>query len=191
MPSCTIQIINSQARERTPSGMSVESNNLDLSEIYQKYRPMVVRACQKVVGSQDLAEDIAQDVFAILITKLHTYQGKSSLSTWLYRVAVNHALMYMRRPAVRRNFLVWERADSQELQDALCERSLALENIALRDAINRLPTGYRRAILLVDIDGYTYDQAAVIMGISVGTVKSQRHKAKRKLQEMIWHVAVR
>jgi RNA polymerase sigma-70 factor (ECF subfamily) len=141
------------------------------------------------------AEDLAQEAFIQVFRKLNTFRGESAFSTWLHRVAVNLVLMRLRKkspPTVS----IDARADQDNetsspaidigAPDLLLEGSI--DRVSLERCIERLPAGYRLIFVLHDIQGYQHDEIAEIVGRSIGGSKSQLHKARMRLRELLHEV---
>jgi RNA polymerase sigma-70 factor (ECF subfamily) len=138
------------------------------------------------------AEDLAQDAFLQVFRKLSTFRGDSALSTWLYRIAVNTVLMHFRRKSPYRISLdePMQGDDSSRpvrreygSRDGRLETSVS--RVALTRAISELPEGYRSIFLLHEIEGYQHREIAGLLGCSVGTSKSQLHKAKLRIRDLL------
>src|SRR5437868_9300285 len=136
------------------------------------------------------AEDLTQDAFLQVFRKLATFRGDSALSTWLYRIAVNTVLMHFRKKALRQISL-----DEPYNQDARLVRreygsrdgrlAGSVDRIALTRAIKELPVGYRTIFLLHEVEGYEHQEIAELLDCSVGNSKSQLHKAKLRIRELL------
>ena len=136
------------------------------------------------------AEDLTQDAFLQVFRKLQTFRGDSALSTWLYRIAVNTVLMHFRKKALRQVSL-----DEPYSQDAKMVRreygskddrlTGSVDRIALARAIKELPAGYRTIFLLHEVEGYEHQEIAQLLDCSVGNSKSQLHKAKLRIRELL------
>lgn len=156
-------------------------------QLYRQYSRRVYSLCLRILGNPADAEDVTQDVFLQLFRKLGTFRGDSAFTTWLHRMTVNAALMHLRKSVVRH-----EEAHADEqirgLADARAHQRGPLpliDRIALERAIQQLPPGYRTVFLLHDVEGYEHEEIAEMLGISVGTTKSQLHKARMKLRQML------
>lgn len=156
-------------------------------ELYHRYCRRVYSLCLRLTGNVDDAEDLTQDVFLLVHRKLGSFRGDASFSTWLHRVAVNRALMHLRKSSVRH-----ERAeDRDELRKIAAARAREqeglspIDRIALWRAIRNLPRGYRTVLVLHDVEGYRHDEIAALLGISVGATKSQLHKARMKVRRSL------
>lgn len=157
--------------------------------LYRTYSALVYRVCLRLLRDPADAEDAAQDVFIRVFLKAHTFRGDSAFSSWLYRLATNVALMRL-RSSRRKRSLRHEDLDGPErpfleigVQDTYL--SGVLNRIDLQSALDSLPDGYRQAFLLHDIQGYDHNEIARICGYSVGNSKSQVHRARKRLRQML------
>ena len=133
-----------------------------------------------IVGAMD-AEEVAQEAFIRIFRGLPKFRGDAALSTWIYRLAVNAALSHRaRRPPVPSD------AAGDDIEGAPAESTLE----GLEQALARLPAGYRTVVVLHDIEGLEHEEVAQILGCHVGTSKSQLHKARAKLRELLATVGI-
>jgi RNA polymerase sigma-70 factor (ECF subfamily) len=168
---------------------------LEFDAIHQKYERRVYRQCFRMLRSQEDAEDLTQEVFLQLYRKAHTFRGESNFSTWLHRLTINTVLMRLRRNRRWRDSVTSLDIAPGSLEDIGDVLSLVtalpappvstVDKISLDVAIAQLSSGYRQVFLLHDSEGYRHDEIARILGISEGTSKSQLHKARFKLRELI------
>jgi RNA polymerase sigma-70 factor (ECF subfamily) len=155
-------------------------------QLYHHYSRRVYSLCLRILGNPADAEDVTQEVFLQVYRKLKTFRGDSAFTTWLYRLTVNAALMHLRKSVVRH-----EQAEEDEQIKSLTDtaarerRNRMLDRLALEHAIRALPPGYRTVFILHDIEGYEHEEIARMLGISVGTTKSQLHKARLRLRELL------
>jgi len=155
-------------------------------QLYQHYSRRVYSLCLRLLGNPADAEDVTQEVFLQVHRKLKTFRGDAAFTTWLYRLTVNAALMHLRKSIVRH-----EQAEEDEqikifTDQAARERpNRLLDRLALERAIQALPPGYRTVFILHDIEGYEHEEIAHMLGISVGTTKSQLHKARMRLRQIL------
>ncbi len=154
--------------------------------LYQTYHRRVYSLCLRLVGNVADAEDLTQEVFLHLYRKISSFRGDSAFTTWLHRLTVNLVLMHLRRR--RPNY---EPMDDTELK-ALLEAHRAddgmsriVDRIALERALMALPIGYRTILVLHDLEGYGHEEIARMLGVTVGTTKSQLHKARLRLRRML------
>lgn len=156
-------------------------------EIYRRHHRRVYSLCLRMTQNQSEAEDLAQDVFVQLFRKVGSFRGESAFTTWLHRMTVNQVLMHFRKKKVRDE----RSSEDEETPDRIepgTENPSAMpvvDRIALDHAIAQLPPGYRTTFVLHDIEGYEHEEVARIMGCSVGTSKSQLHKARMKLRMLL------
>jgi len=160
--------------------------------LYLLYSRRVYAVCLRMVGNTADAEDLTQEAFLLLFRKIHTFRGESAFSTWLHRLAVNLVLMRLRKksyPIVS----IEQTPDPDDettlpsidigAPDLLLEGSI--DRINLERCIERLPAGYLAIFVLHDIQGYQHGEIAEILGRSVGDSKSQLHKARMRLRELL------
>jgi len=155
--------------------------------VYERYHRRTYSLCLRMTASQTEAEDLTQEVFIQLFRKIGSFRGDSAFSTWLHRLTVNQVLMHFRRRSVK-NEKTTEEGEMPEQAvtgTANPNRMAVVDRIALKNAIAQLPNGYRRVFLLHDVQGFEHEEVARIMGISVGTSKSQLHKARLKLRGLL------
>lgn len=155
--------------------------------IYRRYHRRTYSLTLRMTGSQTEAEDLTQEVFIQLFRKIGSFRGDSAFSTWLHRLTVNQVLMHFRRRSVKNERV----SDDGEMPEQTVPgtadptRMRVLDRIALKNAIAELPRGYKNVFLLHDVEGYEHEEVARMMGISVGTSKSQLHKARLKLRGLL------
>ena len=160
------------------------------AELFETHKNHVYSLCLRMTGNVAEAEDLTQDAFIQVFRKLATFRGDSALSTWIYRVAVNTALMHFRKKALRQVSLdqrpspgaATERIDLSQDDGRLRG---TVDRIALVRAIGELPQGYRTIFLLHDVEGYGHQEIARLLKCSVGNSKSQLHKARLKIRETL------
>jgi RNA polymerase sigma-70 factor (ECF subfamily) len=155
--------------------------------VYERYHRRTYSLCLRMTASQTEAEDLTQEVFIQLFRKIGSFRGDSAFSTWLHRLTVNQVLMHFRRRSVK-NEKTTEEGEMPEQAvtgSANPNRMAVVDRIALKNAIAQLPNGYRRVFILHDVEGFEHEEVSRIMGISVGTSKSQLHKARLKLRGLL------
>jgi len=155
--------------------------------IYQRYHRRTYALCLRMTNSQTEAEDLTQEVFIQLFRKVGSFRGDSAFSTWLHRLTVNQVLMYFRRRSVK-NEKVSEDGEMPEQTVAGSgnpNRMQVVDRIALKNAVAMLPNGYKSVFVLHDVEGYEHEEVARQLGISIGTSKSQLHKARLKLRGLL------
>lgn len=158
--------------------------------LFHRHKSRIYSVCLRMTNNAAEAEDLTQDAFLQVFRKLATFRGDSALSTWLYRIAVNTVLMHFRKKALRQISL-----DEPYSQDAKTVRREygsrderlvgCVDRIALARAITELPVGYRTIFLLHEVEGYEHQEIASLLKCSVGNSKSQLHKAKLRIRELL------
>lgn len=163
--------------------------------LFHTHKTRVYSLCLRMTNNVAEAEDLAQDAFLQVFRKLGSFRGDSALSTWLYRITVNTVLMHFRRKspcrisldeALNKNAGPKSVPREYGIRDGRLETSVA--RVALTRAISELPEGYRAIFLLHEIEGYQHREIADLLGCSVGTSKSQLHKAKLRIRELLSNV---
>jgi len=171
------------------------ASNGDLSVfeyLYRLHSRRIFALCLRMVGNTADAEDLTQEVFLLLLRKIHTFRGESAFSTWLHRLAVNLVLMRLRKKTPQ--IVPIEATPDPDDEtfspsidivapDLLLEGSI--DRINLERCIQKLPAGYRTIFILHDVEGYEHNEIAEIMGRSVGDSKSQLHKARTRLRAQL------
>jgi RNA polymerase sigma-70 factor (ECF subfamily) len=160
--------------------------------LYRRHSRRVFGVCLRMAGNQSEAEDLTQETFLTVFRKIQSFRGESAFSTWVHRVAVNTVLMRLRKKELASNSLDEPNdRDEEEFKTPmqLGERDLQLsgtiDRINLERAINQLAPGCRAMFMLHDVEGYRHNEIAAIAGCSVGNSKSQLHKARLRLREIL------
>ena len=151
--------------------------------VYRAHAPRVYSLARRMAGSADEADDLMQEIFLHVYRKIGTFKGDAALGTWLYRLALNRCLDYVRGRHARMDRV------TDSLDDDVVElRSPAETPIARMDlerAIQQLPDGCRAAFVLHDVEGFDHKEVARLLGIAEGTSKSQVFKARLKLRAVL------
>lgn len=166
----------------------------DLVSTYQK---MVVNICYGIVHNIEDAEDVAQDVFIEVFRSVSGFRGDSKLSTWIYRIAVNRSINYLRDHKRRSNLKsLDETVDSSKsaigelFYESASDPQKEMENIQrskiLYAAIDTLSKNQRIAFTLNKYEGLSYKEISEIMELSISSVESLMHRAKKNLQKRLY-----
>ncbi|HEV8135520.1 MAG TPA: sigma-70 family RNA polymerase sigma factor [Pyrinomonadaceae bacterium] len=165
----------------------LEDDQQTFHELYQKYHERVYSICFRMTQNTSESEDLTQDVFVRLFRTIGSFRGESAFTTWLHRLTVNLVLMHFRKRKRRQDRSNEEAELSTYIvpgsQDP--KRMRIVDRILLSEVIAKLPEGYRQAIILHDIQGLQHKEIAEAGGRSVGTSKSQLHKGRAMLRELI------
>jgi RNA polymerase sigma-70 factor (ECF subfamily) len=160
--------------------------------LYQLHGRRVYALCLRMVSNPADAEDLAQEAFLQLFRKISTFRGESAFSTWLHRMTVNVVLMRLRKKSLPTDSL--EETIDPDAENSAPKRDVgapdlrlsgAVDRVNLERSIEKLPPGYRTVFVLHDVQGYEHNEIADIMGCSVGNSKSQLHKARTRLRELL------
>jgi RNA polymerase sigma-70 factor (ECF subfamily) len=172
--------------------LAQQGDGAAFEHLYRLHCRRVYGLCLRMVSNTSEAEDITQDVFLQLFRKIHTFCGNSAFSTWLYRLTVNMVLMRFRK---RKHTQVSMDSSSTSCEaDASAPIEIGGEDVTLTGTINRmslqkalgqLPYGYKQMFILHDVEGYEHNEIAQILGCSKGNSKSQLHKARQRLRELL------
>jgi len=156
-------------------------------EIYHLHHKRVYSICFRMLQNAADAEDLTQQVFIQLFRKLHTFRGESSFTTWLHRMTVNQVLMHFRRRVVKTEKTTEDGSTPIRIVSGTenPSRMALIDRIALNQAIGQLPLGYRMVFVLHDVEGFEHEQIGKMLGCAVGTSKSQLHKARQRLRQLL------
>ena len=156
-------------------------------EVYQRHHRRVYSICLRMLQNAHEAEDLTQDVFIQLYRKIGSFRGDSAFTTWLHRMTVNQVLMHFRKRNVKFEKTTEEgdTPDQVVAGTANPDKMPIVDKIALENAIDQLPDGYKNVFVLHDVEGFEHEEVAKILGCSVGTSKSQLHKARLKLRKLL------
>jgi RNA polymerase sigma-70 factor, ECF subfamily len=154
------------------------SDTLDMREIARCHYDDVYRFCARRIGV-DLAADAAQETFLTAQKVLRRFEGRSTLRTWLLGIALNECRRQSRMRRVHSLPGDFDMADGCDYERSWVDRE------ALREALAKLSPEHREAVLLHEVEGLTYDEAAQVLGVPSGTVKSRLHHAFLNLRKVL------
>ena len=164
--------------------------------LYRLHNRRVYALCLRMVGNTAEAEDLTQEAFLQLFRKIGTFRGESAFSTWLHRLAVNVVLMRLRKKTLAATSLeeVTEPDEDvggprKDIGGPDLRLSGSVDRVNLERAVEQLPPGYRSVFVLHDVQGYEHNEIATIMNCSIGNSKSQLHKARMRLRELLQEFA--
>jgi RNA polymerase sigma-70 factor, ECF subfamily len=183
----TVKEINNAKSDFDLTQASAGGDMTAFEVLYERHQRRVYSLCLRMVANATEAEDLSQEVFVQLFRKVGSFRGESAFTTWLHRLTVNHVLMHFRKRGVRLEKTT-EEGEISEMQDviqAVSEKPRFIDRIALDKAIADLPPGYRTVFVLHDVEGFEHEEVAAMLGVSVGTSKSQLHKARLRLRDLI------
>ena len=149
--------------------------------LYQRHARRVFAVVRRMAGDDALAEDWSQEAWVRVIRALPTFRGESQFSTWVHRIAVNSAL-HGRRSRERK---AGRETAMDDTHAARPTGGDALLKLKLERAMERLPDGMRRVLVLHDVEGYTHEEIGEMLGVNPGTCKSQLFKARAKMRNLL------
>ncbi len=155
--------------------------------LYERHNRRVYSLCLRMTQNSAEAEDLAQEAFIQLFRKIGSFRGESAFTTWLHRLTVNQCLMHFRKRSVKLERTTDEGETPVQIVRGTENPNAmpVLDRIALDNALAQLPPGYRTVFVLHDVEGHDHEGVAKILGIAVGTSKSQLHKARMKLRSIL------
>jgi len=166
-------------------------------QLVVKYRQLVVNTCFGLVHNLEDAEDIAQDVFIEVFRSVHKFRADSKISTWLYRIAVNRSLNFIRdnkrrklAQSIEEIFSPGKEKSGNFSPEKVSAPDTEIENseraAILHKAIDSLPQNQRVAFTLNKYEDLSYKEIAAVMETSVSSVESLIHRAKKNLQKKLY-----
>lgn len=150
-------------------------------ELYKAYYRPMYNVCLRMVGNAVEAEDVMQEAFLNAFTKIDTYEGKVSFGAWLKRIVINRSLDQLKKRKVKFEELNEKIPEEEPVHFGVSE----IQMEQLRNAIQRLPDGYRVVLSLHLLEGYDHEEIGEILGISNGSSRSQFLRAKLKLRQLL------
>jgi len=170
----------------------MNTSTMDFDRAYRLYNRRVYSKCLHMVGNEAEAEDLTQEVFLQLFRKMDSFRGESAFTTWLYRIAVNVVLMRLRRRSLNTTSLedvIQVREGVFSLEQVLGVQDVALatalDRLNLERAVSQMPAGYKQVFLMHYVEGYGHREIARMLGLSIGTSKSQLYKARVRLRQLL------
>ena len=167
----------------------------EFAKLINAHSDQVFRLALKILGNEQDAEDVLQNTFLKAFQKIGTFEGRSNVSTWLYRIATNEALMIIRKQKPEVNIAELSNEDNEEIEtpvqfiDWCClpENELLSEEtrVAMDNAINELSDALRIVFILRDIEGLSIQETSQVLNLSETAVKTRLLRARLKLREQL------
>ncbi|MPW24584.1 sigma-70 family RNA polymerase sigma factor [Alkalibaculum sp. M08DMB] len=157
--------------------------------LINKYSIQVYNTLHRILGNEEDAQDVSQEVFIKIYKNMHTFKGKSEFSTWLYRITINCAKDFNKKKKI--DLLIDDTKDIE--QEFSYEKSsnpeAAIEEVEKRELVlkelMKLKKNQRMIIVLRDIQGLSYEEISKVLSISIGTVKSRINRARIQLRQAL------
>jgi RNA polymerase sigma-70 factor (ECF subfamily) len=153
--------------------------------IYSRHRRFVYNVALRMTRNQADAEDLMQESFVTVLRRVGSFRAEASFTTWLYRLVINQVNMHFRYRSSRPE----TQASDGEIPERMARRTgrtdpaePLIDRLAIEQAVRMLPSGYRSAFILHDVEGYNHEEVSRASGHTVGTSKSQLHRARASLR---------
>ncbi|MCX6258334.1 MAG: sigma-70 family RNA polymerase sigma factor [Bacteroidia bacterium] len=164
--------------------LSKTGNSKAQFQLYQLYAKAMFNICMRMMKNAGEAEDLLQESFIEAFSKLQTFRYESSFGAWLKKIVINKCINSLKKK--KADIVLTENIQDLDLEDINEEETdLKLEVNKVREAIEKLPDGYRIIISLYLFEGYDHSEISEILGITESTSKSQYLRAKNKLKEIL------
>ena len=179
-PAIARQAPDAGPDERTLIARTVAGDRTSARTLYDRHAKRVHRLVFRLCGDEELACDLAQDVFVRAFAQLARFRGESAFTTWLHRIAVTTALNQMRKvKRIRAHEEVLEEDDHHAAPVREADPDL---KVRLHAAIDALPEGLRMTVVLHDVEGYTHHEIGELLGVAEGTSKARLFEARARLR---------
>lgn len=165
-------------------GRVVSGDHGAFDMIMLRHEDRVFSVCLRITGDRDRALDATQETFLTVFRKAGQFKGDAALGTWIYRIAVNTCYDQLRKAKRRRTDPIPDHLDPVDPSAESAIDSAALRP-EIRAALDKLPTDFRAAIVLSDIEGMSMAEVAQVLGVPAGTVKSRLFRGRRLLAEQL------
>ena len=172
-----------------------EGDETALAPLVEKYKRMVHRLAMQITKNHEDANDVMQETFIKVYQSIHTFRHEAAFETWVYRIAVNEALNFVKRRERRRESPLATTEESNFHPDVRQKYEMAndpqiqAEQAELRHwvtkAVNSLSPKHRIVVILHELEGLTHAEIASILNCSEGTVRSRLHYARKQLRSLL------
>jgi len=157
-------------------------------ELFRRHRDRLWAIALRTLGNPDDAADALQDAMVSAFRRAASYRGEAAVTTWLHRVVVNACLDRVRREAIRAADPLPEGDHSERLGTHRDDIAVHLQALDVSAALATLPYEQRASLVLVDMEGYSVDEAAAMLGVASGTIKSRCARGRAKLLPLVAHL---
>ncbi len=165
-----------------------EKSEDEFEKFFKSYLNRIYTVVYRVVGNSATAEDLTQEIMMKVYNNIHKFKEKSQLSSWVYRIAYNHALSYLRRHRSTESIEDYEtriKDNSSGHLDYLQREELS---DYIKEKLMELPKDYRVALTLYHFEELAYKEIAYTMGINISTVKTYIHRGRNELKVLLGEV---
>lgn len=162
-------------------------------ELVLRYQDRLYHSVYLMVNSPEDARDLTQEAFVHAFRRLDSFRGDSAFYTWLFRIAVNATISFRRKAARRRTYSVEsvrdasgnEPVDPNDGVRPSARLEVDEQQHMVREALRELSEEFRTAVVLTEIEGLSYEEAAAVVGCPIGTIRSRIHRARNELREKL------
>ena len=173
-----------QMSEREAIRRAQRGDSAGMGRLYELHRIRIYSLCLRYTSEPFDADDLTQDVFIQVFRKINTFRGDAQFTSWLYKVTLNFVRLHAR--SQRRDDRVLIRNTRDEVLHSVHGRSSnPLRSVALKQALSNLTSLRRETVLLHDIEGFTHNEIAWRLGVTVIASKSRLHRAHAALREVL------
>lgn len=172
-----------------------EGDETALAPLVEKYKRMVHRLALQITKNHEDANDVMQETFIKVYQSIHTFRQEAAFETWIYRIAVNEALNFVKRRERRRESPLSTTEESEydpsvkQKAEMANDPQISAEKTELRHwvtkAVNSLSLKHRLVVILHELEGLTHSEIASILNCSEGTVRSRLHYARKELRSLL------
>ncbi len=173
------------AHDRALLAAHLAGDTAAFGELVLRHRDRLWAVALRTTGEREEAADALQEAMVKAYRSAASYRGDAMVTTWLHRIVVNAALDRLRRRAVRATVPLPDQADLRDPSDPIADRETAME---IEAALAALPPDQRAALVLVDVHGLAVADAAEVLGVPVGTVKSRCSRGRARLAVTLGHL---
>jgi RNA polymerase sigma-70 factor (ECF subfamily) len=168
-----------EADDRELLRRHLEGDTEAFGELFRRHRDRMWAVALRTTGNRELAADCVQDAFISAFRRADSYRGDAAVTTWLHRIVVNACLDRLRRDRPTSELPEYDLADRHD------DVGAAETRLDVQEALARLPEGQRLALVLVDMQGLSVAEAAVVLDVAEGTVKSRCSRGREALAAML------
>jgi RNA polymerase sigma-70 factor (ECF subfamily) len=160
-----------------------------LTQLVRRHQDRLWAVALRTISDPEEAADALQDAWISIFRHAGSFRGESAVTTWLHRVVVNACLDRIRRRNARpATELPDDQNDGRSIPDPTDRHDQRIVHLEIEAALAQLPLDQRIAVVLVDIEGWSVEDAATILGVPVGTIKSRCHRGRARLAARLGHL---
>jgi len=162
-----------------------KGDTLGYKELYQRYARAMFNTCLRIINNVAEAEDVLQESFLEAFKNLHAFEYRTSFGGWLKQICINRSINQLKKRKAD-----WINVDDTDMHERIAdavtdETDIQLQVAAVKNAIMRLPDGYRTVLSLYLLEGYDHEEIAEIMSVAPSTTRTQYMRARQKLLEIL------